>query len=472
LDSNDEIHLIHLIRKIQQKIENAFYQKRATYCEIRPIYGLSTVRCAEAGRNATKMDCCAKTCMRPVGWGGSGAQEPVKNISVQLKILRRSRIHIGLPLPMNIYDANGRLLLSHKKVLRTEAQLQILLSRGAYVDASMQGEDIDNVMFSQSLQSTAPVGLLQTWEEITGILQILLTDPQRKFDFPEQVEKVAERLVAIHDMNADFSIYRVLRQEGYRASSYGYTHAIHTAVLCILLSRHFDWPADRMMSLVKAALTMNMTIAKLQGTMSGQAGPMDATQRAEISSHPGKTLTLLKNLGVTDANWLSAVEQHHERIDGHGYPAGCEVVSEIATILRIADVFTAKISPRNFRAALSVKQGISHVFLNDKGGPVSMALIHTLGLYPPGELVRMASGELGIVVERTGSTKAPIVASITDTAGRPVPRLLRRDTRQIEFAIVGNVSNKLILQRLLPERLYGLSIVNSLNLPRFDLAIG
>jgi hypothetical protein len=49
---------------------------------------------------------------------------------------------------------------------------------------------------------------------------------------------------------------------------------------------------------------------------------------------------------------------------------------------------------------------------------------------------------------------------------------LRRDTRQIEFAIVGNVSNKLILQRLLPERLYGLSIVNSLNLPRFELAIG
>jgi hypothetical protein len=64
------------------------------------------------------------------------------------------------------------------------------------------------------------------------------------------------------------------------------------------------------------------------------------------------------------------------------------------------------------------------------------------------------------------------VASITDKAGRPVPRVLRRDTRQAEFAIVGTASDKFILQRLLPERLYGFSIVTTLNLPPFEFLVG
>jgi hypothetical protein len=84
----------------------------------------------------------------------------------------------------------------------------------------------------------------------------------------------------------------------------------------------------------------------------------------------------------------------------------------------------------------------------------------------------LVSGELGIVVERTADTKAPIVASITDPAGRPIPRLLRRDTRQSEFAITGNVSDKLLLQRLLPERLYGFSIINALGWPPFEFLVG
>jgi len=391
---------------------------------------------------------------------------------VELKILLRSHIQLGISLTRNVYDVTGRLLLIQTGVLHTELQITKLLRHGAYVDASLPQDDVEKVLFAPPLRRVTPIGLLQEWEHIPAFLQTLFTHPERKYDFPAQVAHVAAHIVKLHDKNADFSIYRIVRQENYLASSYGYTHAVHTAVLCHLLSRHFEWPADRMMSLVMAALTMNMTIAKLQGTMAAQAGPMEKKQRTEIYHHPEKTVALLKGLGVTDDNWLTAVQQHHEQEDGKGYPTGCKEISEIANVLRVADVFTAKISPRTFRAALSVQEGISRVFRNDKGGPMSIAMIKTLGIYPPGEFVRMASGELGIVVERTANSKAPIVASITDTAGRPVPRLLRRDTREAEFAVIGTVSDKVILQRLLPERLYGFSIVNAVDLPQLDFLVG
>ena len=389
-----------------------------------------------------------------------------------LKRLPRSKIHLGSPVAWNIYNVNGKLLLFKNKVIHSELQLHKLLAHGVYVDASLWDVWAENTLFAQSPQSAAPVGLLQEWEQMAGILQTLFTDPERKYDFPAQVEKVAVRIVMLHDTHADFSIFRILRQEGSLASGYGYTHAVHAAVLCLMLSRHFNWPTDRAMSLVKAALTMNISIAKLQGTMAGQKGTMDPKQRTELYSHPEKAVAQLKELGVTDCLWLTAVEQHHEHIDGKGYPKGLVEIAEIARVLRVADVFVAKVTPRNFRPALSVQDALWRIFLDENGGYLASAVIKSLGIYPPGELVRMASGELGIVVERTANAKCPLVASITDKAAHPVPRVLRRDTQQAEFAIVGTASDKFILHRLLPERLYGFSIVNALNLPPFEFLVG
>jgi hypothetical protein len=200
-----------------------------------------------------------------------------------------------------------------------------------------------------------------------------------------------------------------------------------------------------------------MTILELQGQMAGQDVPMKDKQRAAIQVHPAQSVELLEKAGVSDADWLAAIAQHHERPDGSGYPLGCKDVCEMAVALRVADVFMAKISPRALRAALSPQEAVRELYREDKGGPLSTAIIKEFGIYPPGDFVKLASGELGIVVQRTGNARAPIVAAITDTAGRPVARTIRHDTGQAGFAIVANVTDKTMLMRLPPERLYGFS---------------
>ena len=219
------------------------------------------------------------------------------------------------------------------------------------------------------------------------------------------------------------------------------------------------------MSLTKAALTMNMSIVKLQGQMAAQTTPLTSGQRAEILAHPEQSVALLIQLGVTDDAWLSAIVQHHEHLNGTGYPARCTEINDMATLLHVADVLMAKISPRVLRPALSPQEATRQLYGADHGGPIATALIKTFGIYPPGDFVKLASGELGVVVERTANAKAPIVASITDTQGRAVTGTLRRDTRQAEFAVVGVVGDKAMLARLLPERLYGFSIALPLRLP-------
>lgn len=378
-----------------------------------------------------------------------------------MKVIRlpRAKVLLGTPLPWNVRDELGNLLLSKGHVVSTEHQLDQLLLRGAYVDVEEARQHAQSECPTEEKKVVALPNLFSLWQKTPEELRVLFSQPEQKTDFVSQLDKFAQHILKLLDSNRDIGIFRAVRQENQPLFYYGYTHAIHTAVLCVLLSRHLHWPQARLESLMKAALTMNLTICDLQGQMAAQDVPMKDRQRADIHAHPEKAVDLLQKMGVTDADWLTAVLQHHEQEDGSGYPKRCTTVSDLAMALRVCDVLMAKISPRTLRAALSPQDGVRQLYREDKGGPISTAIIKEFGIYPPGDFVKLASGELGLVVQRTGNARAPIVAAITDTAGRPVSHTLRRDTAQAEFAITGVHSDPTLLKRLPPERLYGFSNV-------------
>lgn len=385
-----------------------------------------------------------------------------------MKLLRlpRSQVRLGLELPWNVRDEHCHLLLAKGHLVVDQHLLDALLLRGAFVDeeevrAAVAAAKKDGGLLISGRDPLKSMGkvpsVFELWDQTTEELKALLTDLASAPDFPARLHAFALHLIEIFDINPDIAIYRSVRQDNDQHFYYGYTHAVHTAIVAVLVSRHLHWPQESMMSLVKAALTMNMTIFELQGQMAGQDTPMREKQRALLHAHPLQAVELLEKNGVTDAHWLGAIAQHHECAEGTGYPTGRKDLSEMAVALRVADVFMAKISPRALRAPLLPKEAITQLYREDKGGVLSTAVIKEFGIYPPGDFVRLASGELGIVVQRTANARAPIVASITDRAGHPVAKTVRHDSGQPEFAIVECVADKAMLKRLAPERLYGYS---------------
>ncbi len=86
-------------------------------------------------------------------------------------------------------------------------------------------------------------------------------------------------------------------------------------------------------------------------------GPLSEAKRSIIQQHPVVGAALLEGLPpeILPASVPTAVRQHHERWDGHGYPdrlAGPEI-DRVARILACAEVFVARTSPRSYRAGLS-----------------------------------------------------------------------------------------------------------------------
>ena len=373
-----------------------------------------------------------------------------------MRVLRlpRSKVCIGAPLPWNVRDVSGQLMLSKGHVVRDEHQLDLLLERGAFVDfEEVRAAELktDAPMVSTVI---VPADVFGTWGKMPAELQALLATLEAP-GFVARLEQYVQRLLALLDINPDIALYLCVRQDNAQHYWYGYSHSVHTALMCVLMGRQLAWPAERIDSLVKAALTMNISILELQGQMAGQEVPMKDKQREKIQQHPSAAVAALRQAGVSDTLWLDAIAQHHERSDGSGYPQAHRSPCEMAIALRVADVFMAKISPRALRDALTPQAAVRQLYSEDGGGPLSTAVVKQFGIFPPGDYVKLASGELAVVVQRTANAKAPVVASITDSAGHPVAKTVRLDTGLKEHAIVGTVLDKSALKRLAPERLYG-----------------
>lgn len=373
---------------------------------------------------------------------------------MQLLELVESEVQIGVPLPWNVRNQDCTLLLAKGYVVRDEAQLEMLLDRGMFVD-------LEEVRALEALQTSAqrpPESIYVRWTGAIDELETLLASPEQVPDFVPRIEALARTIVDMTALDADIGLFMAVRQDQARHLRYGFSHPVYTALLCILMAQRMGWTASRVLSLAQAALTMNASIADLQVRMAFQDYPVLDRQRALIRKHPVESAGLLERAGVTDGAWLTAVREHHEHTDGSGYPTGTAVVDESAQVLRMADHFIACISPRSLRPPLGIQEATRQTFREDQGGPMSRALIRELGIYPPGDFVQLANGEQGIVVRRGTEARTPLVAAVTDTQGRSVTTTVQRDTSQPEFAITGPAPDRSLLVRVPPERLYGFGV--------------
>jgi HD-GYP domain-containing protein (c-di-GMP phosphodiesterase class II) len=374
----------------------------------------------------------------------------------------RDLVVLGQALPFRVIDELGRLLLGSGIKLVGERQLEALLARGAWVER----EAVEEVRRARQqaagggngrVLSTAhrSSSLSDRWEQQLWALDTLLRQVHRHTARAEPLAALADEVAALVDRDPDVALFHVVRHEERRYALYALSHALHCAVVLRLVGVALGWSAARLHSGMGAALTMNLAIVELQATMAEQKEPPTQRQLDEIRAHPERGAQRLAECGVTDAEWLAAVREHHEHTDGQGYPQGLAAPGELAQLLRVIDVYTAKISPRAFRAALTPQLAARQLYQQQPGSPWTAALIKTLGVYPPGELVQLKSGEIGVVTRRPAAGHGLMVATLTDRHGKPSVATTHRDTADAAYGVAAAVPRETIA-RVLPERVYGL----------------
>jgi hypothetical protein len=289
-----------------------------------------------------------------------------------------------------------------------------------------------------------PDEAIEAWEGETRQLSALLRTAAPDAAWLGQFETARQRQRVLAQRDADHALYLLLQAAATQLDRYSAHHAMLCAVVCDLCAECFDWPDGERESLQRAALSMNLSMTVMQDTLARQVGPLTSTQRESVANHAAGSAELLNAAGVTDALWLETVRDHHTAQGALGRSAleQAPPAQRLAHLLHRVDVYTAKLSRRASREPVSPAIAARDACLGDEGrpDPVGAAMLRTLGLYPPGCFVQLASGEIGVVVRRGDKAHTPLVAALRRQDGGLFLQPSRRDTSQPRHAIVKGVN--------------------------------
>jgi HD-GYP domain-containing protein (c-di-GMP phosphodiesterase class II) len=372
-------------------------------------------------------------------------------------------LRIGRPLPFSVRDGSGMVLLARGASIQTEKQLSLLMARELFIETS-ESESLKRVyagQLDQMLRQEVALGRIANarpeyaalsvapptpkadrpldWPNLQMRLRLLLVDPRGPEWIP-RLRTLRDDILALLERNPDRALMRLMHDASNEFQDYSANHSLFVCVLASLACAQLPgWQAEWAEPLALAALTMDVAFTAVQDELARQTGPLSDLQRLAMRSHPEQSATLLEEIGVDDPVWLHAVRHHHSAPPGP--VAGRAPEELIARLLRRADRYAARLSPRKSRPASSATSAAQSALL-DEGGhtdEAGQALIRTLGLYPPGVWVKLQCGEIALVLRRSASAKAPVVVSLVNKTGMPLAVPALRNTRLPTYEVQGAV---------------------------------
>jgi HD-GYP domain-containing protein (c-di-GMP phosphodiesterase class II) len=374
-------------------------------------------------------------------------------------------IEVNRPIPTDIWNARGALLIRKGEVLETLERQQLLSRHQLRI---READRRDWVLAGQRLHSpvtrVAPRATEEAlrsvnddWLDLHAQLSILLQQNLQVRDFLPRFQALRHKALTLMDRYPDESLFVLVQMLYDLQLGYSTSNALAAAAVCHVIGPTAGLSTEQESALFNAALTMNIGMARLQNQLALQKVGPDEHQRAAIRQHPHVGADLLVQLGVSDRLWLALVRDHHEHAQGGGYPTGRPVNHTAQQLLQLADRFVARISPRKSRRGQSVRAAARSQFLEmqSQSNPLGQLLVKQLGMYLPGSYVRLQSNEIAVVTRSTPALNAPMVMAIIGKDGIPLSSPSLRDTAQPAFAIKDTVSSDEVKVRLDPSRLFG-----------------
>lgn len=139
-------------------------------------------------------------------------------------------------------------------------------------------------------------------------------------------------------------------------------HAERVTSYCLSIARQLGWTEKQLSALKFSAILHDIGKIFIREDILIKAGPLDAMEWAEMVRHPQMGARLLGRIPYL-AEALPAIQYHHERWDGSGYPEGLkgEAIPLSARIIAVADALDAMTSERVYQPAMPIQQALQEI---------------------------------------------------------------------------------------------------------------
>ncbi len=312
-----------------------------------------------------------------------------------------TRSKAGMRLAKPILNDYGTILIN-KDIELTELMIQRLKIIGVdslYIqDTRTEDLQIEDVL-SDKTRELAMKTIKVTFQDL--FKEKLMHHSLAKGNLSKVFRPVLENI--LEDMKKNKNVVLMLT-DIYIRDLYLYSHSLNVAMYSIALGMAKGYDTEKLLDLGIGALLHDIGKTKIPIELLEKKGTLTSEEMALLKEHSRYGYEILrKEEGISMLSAHCAL-QHHERLDGQGYPRGIngEQIHDYAKIVAITDVYDALISHRIYKERILPHKALDYLF-SKAGKDFDHHWLgifrESIALYPIGTTVTLSTGESGVVID-------------------------------------------------------------------------
>ncbi len=242
-------------------------------------------------------------------------------------------------------------------------------------------------------------------ESLSSVRQLM----DRLFSSPGQAVETANQVVQemVGELTADQEVaIQLVNMKSQDENTY--FHVINVAALSLVLGRKLGLKPEQLQVLGLGALFHDLGQQMIPPKVLRKKEALTPAEEQLRRRHTQYGVEMANKMGSLPPGAVTVMAQHHEYIDGSGFPLGLKRtdIHILAQIVGLVNRYDNLCNPVNGTRALSPYEAVSHLFAREKARfdpRLLQVFIANLGVYPPGTVVTLTDGRLGAVVSINSS---------------------------------------------------------------------
>ena len=330
---------------------------------------------------------------------------------IKRTFVRTRELKNGMIIDQSLIDRTGRILIA-RGTLMDDYLIESLLKLGVTSVYIREGEEDpeDENISPQTLETIeklkvpdrAKVKLSESVKKrVSEGIQYLFSNTSTEA-FTDTANHIANDLMkAISDNDAiaiDISALKV-------SDEYTFKHSVDVATMAMVIAKKHGMSEKEIQEIGISGLLHDVGKSQIPNEILNKAGRLTEEEFALMKQHSLFGFKILKEKDSISQAISLGVLQHHEKINGQGYPLGLKAdqISPYAKVLSVADVYDALVTERPYKKAFSQNDAVEIIMsmTTDLDISIMESFLGSIILYPVGCTVQLSNGEKARVVENS-----------------------------------------------------------------------